>query len=78
MNSMLKNFLIKHNIIKGTFYIEAFVYIDGEDKNPVSISDTIKWLRPFTLTCKYKDRNKRAFEMLNYKYPGYMGYINLF
>ena len=74
---MLKKFLIKHNIIKGAFYIEAFVYIDGEEET-VSISDTIKWLQPFTLTCKYKDKDKRAFEMLHYKYPEYIGYINLF
>jgi len=75
---MLKEFLIKHNIIKGDFYIEPFVYINGENKNSVSLSDTVKWLQPFTLTCKYKDKDKRAFEMLNYKYPEYKGYIFLF
>ena len=75
---MLKEFLIKHNIIKGTFYIEPFIYVDDKSKNPVDISGTIKWLKPFTLTCKYKDKYKRAFEMLNYKYPEYMGHIFLF
>lgn len=75
---MLKRFLIKHNIIKDVFYIEAFVYINGKDAIPVSSSNIVKWLKPFTITCKYKDRDERAFEMLHYKYPEYVGYINLF
>lgn len=74
---MLRNFLIKHNVIKGRFYIEAFVYVD-DGNNPVMMSDTVKWLQPFTITCKYKDQDRLAFEMLNYKYPMYVGYINLF
>ena len=75
---MLKRFLVKHNIIKDVFYIEAFVYINSKDAIPVSSSNTVKWLKPFTITCKYKDRDKKAFEMLYYKYPEYAGYINLF
>jgi len=75
---MLKIFLIKHNVIKGNFYIESFVYVDAKTGMPVGMSDYIKWLKPFTLVCKFKDRDKRAFEMLRYKYPEYEGYINLY
>lgn len=74
---MFKRFLIKHNIIKGNFYIESFIHVD-KNKKPTEISDTVKWLLPFSLNCKYKDKDRLAFEMLNYKYPEYIGYINLF
>ena len=74
---MIRQFLIKHNIINGKFFIEAFIYVDKDGK-PVDISNTIKWLQSFTIECKNKDKNKRAFEMLTYKYPQYAGYFNLY
>lgn len=76
---MIKEFLVKHNIIKGRFYIEGFVYVKDKDGDDVVImSDTIKWLSPFYLECKYKDKDRLAFQMLNYKYPIYKGYIYLY
>lgn len=75
---MLKNFLIKHNIIKGRFYIESFVYVDERSKVPVDMSDCVKWLMPFEITCLYKNKDKVAFQMLEDRYPEYKGFINLF
>lgn len=75
---MIKQFLIKHNIIKGIFLIEAFVYVDEKTGLPVQMSDTIKWLTPFLIECKIKEKDNKAFEMLHYKYPQFAGYINLY
>ncbi len=78
VSSMLKRFLVKHNIIKGDFYIEPFVYIEQTTRLPCYCSDTIKWLKPFNLKCLSKDKDQLAFVMLNYKYPEYAGYIQLY
>ena len=75
---MLKQFLIKHNILKGKFLIESFVYVNEKTGLPVESSNTIKWLTPFFIECKIKEKDKRSFEMLHYKYPEYSGYINLY
>ncbi len=75
---MLKRFLIKHNIIKGSFYIEAFVYVDRKTGRACDVSDTIKWLQPFCIKCFDKGKDDIAFNMLHYKYPEYIGYINLY
>ena len=74
----IKRFLVGHNIIRGDFYIEAFVYVNKETGLPDDCSDIIKWLKPFNLKCLEKDRDRLAFQMLEYKYPQYSGYINLF
>ena len=75
---MFKNFLIKHNIIKGTFYIESFVYVDENTKEMCDSSNMIKWLEPFSINCLYKDKDILAFKMLKDKYPEYSGHINLY
>ena len=75
---MLKQFLIKHNILKGTFYIEAFVYVNEKTGLSDETSNTIKWLTPFCIKCKIKEKDERSFEMLHYKYPEFIGNINLY
>lgn len=75
---MLKQFLIKHNILKGKFLIESFVYVDKKTGLTCDASDTIKWLQPFCIHCFYKDKDDFAFKMLHYKYPEYIGYLNLY
>lgn len=75
---MFKKFLIKHNIIKGNFLIDPFIYVDEKTKEPVTCSGCIKNLKPFFINCKYKDKYNFAFQMLGYKYPEYIGYFNIF
>jgi len=74
---MFKHFLIKHNIIKGRFWIEAFIYCD-ENGNVNDEGKNIKFLEPFFITCKHKDMDELAFMMLNYKYPEYKGHIGIY
>ena len=78
MTKWFKKFLVKNNIIKGVFLIDAFVYVDETTGLVTLNSSKIKNLRPFYLKCRQKDVDDRAFEMLNYKYPEYAGYINIF
>ena len=80
---MIKKFLIKHNIIKGTFAYDPFIYVSENTGHPISsfsseISDRIKWLEPIVITCKHRDADYIAFTMAHYKYPEYVGCINLF
>lgn len=73
----IHRFLVKHNIIKGSFLEQGFIYVvNGEPTNePV---DCVKWLDEISLHCYYKEKNKKCFDILNEKYPQYKGFINLF
>lgn len=74
-----KKFFIKHNVIKDTFLIEPFVYVNEKTKSPCfENSSMIKWLEPFTINCFYKDKDALAFKILEDKYPEYYKYIFLF
>ena len=78
MNKWFKNFLVKNNIIKGVFFINAFVYVDETTGLVTLSSNKIKNLQPFSLKCRQKDVDYRAFDMLTYKYPEYAGYIRIY
>ena len=70
----MRKFLIKHNIIKGTFCGQGFVYIKNH-KLSEEPTDTIKWLDEVSVHCYYKEKGKLLLNVLNEKYPKYKGYI---
>ncbi len=74
----IKKFLIKHNIIKGDFYAQGFVYITANRKPTLFLSDTIKWLEEVKVHCYYKDRDRMLFNTLDELHPEYKGYIYLY
>lgn len=75
---MIKKYLIKHNIIKGTFLIEPFIYIDKKGNSTPLMTDRMKWLRSFSITCFQKDMYRLTFEQLDRDYPQYRGCFNLY
>lgn len=75
---MIKKYLIKHNIIKGTFLIEPFIYVDKKGNPTLLMTGRVKWLKSFSITCLKKDMYRLAFEQLDRDYPQYRGCFNLF
>ena len=74
----IKTFLVKHNILKQTFNVEGFVYVDKNKKAVNDITDTVKWLGDVNIYCRYKDINKNALDIFNSLYPQYIGIIKIF
>ena len=73
----MKKFLIKHNVIKGDFVIESFIYIKNH-KPVLDPTDIMKWLEPVKVHCYYKDKDREAYKLLYDKYPQYKGLIWLY
>ena len=74
----IKRLVIRSNLIKHTFAIEGFVYVDT-CQNPVHyISENVRWLGLICVHCRYKDIDKKAIEKFEDMYPQYRGYINVF
>ena len=73
----IKKFLIKHNIIKGTFCEQGLIYIENHkpSKEP---TDIIKWLDEVSVHCYYKEKDKLLLNILEEKYPKYKGHIWLY
>lgn len=59
-------------------FVEYLRKVDERSKVPVNMSDCVKWLMPFEITCLYRNKDKVAFQMLEDRYPEYKGFINLF
>lgn len=74
----IKKFLIRHNIIKGDFHAQGFVYITANRKPTLLHTNTIKWLEEVKVHCYYKDRDKMLFKALYERHPEYKGYIYLY
>lgn len=73
----VKNFLVKHNIIKGDFVEEGLIYISAGEPSK-EMTNKVKWLDKVRLHCYCRDKERLAFETLNKKYPQYKGFIYLF
>ena len=76
-HNIVINFLISHNIIKGDFYVQGFIYIKNH-KPTNDITTNIKWLEEISIHCYFKDLYKIAFDKFNNMYPQYKGFINLY
>lgn len=73
----MKKFLIAHNIIKGNFHVQGFIYIKNH-KPTEDITNNIKWLKEITIRCYFKNLYVIAFGKFNNMYPEYKGFINLY
>ena len=73
----IRRFLIRHNVIKGTFCEQGFIYIKNH-KPTNEITDIIKWLDEVSVHCYFKQKDTLMINILNEKYPEYKGLIWLY
>jgi hypothetical protein len=79
---MLKKLFVRLHLRKETFAFQPFIYLDknGNPKQPGEMSSTIRWLDDIFFIKGYSDKKatKKAFEIVNTKFPEYKGNILLF
>ena len=74
----LKDFLVRHNIIKTIFSEEGFVYIDDSKLATNEITNVVKWLGTQYYYGYYKNKDKKLIENFEFHFPEYKGYIRLY
>lgn len=73
-------FLFKLSLINKTkFSYEPFIYTNPQGRLINGMSSCVRFLEPIVIEDFIEDdADKRAFEIVNNKYPNYKGFINLF
>lgn len=72
------NWLIKHNLKKGTFIEEPFIYVDWKNNPTKEMTNTVKWLKKVTVYCFKSQKDALAISITIERYPELKDYIWLF
>ena len=75
---MIKKLLYNLNLIKKEHCIQPFVYVNKYGVPVKRITNTVKWFKETTITCKKKELDKYINNLIEEKYPKYKGYIHIY